>query len=593
MKEADKISAYANDLDKVIWELDKESIGANSVLTKLSEFDLTAIGKDNDVVEIIENSNYIFANINGRDLVINGLNGELLFNSERDLNDAIIVKQMLLPYDNAFVFLTKTKNEFKLKYFDLNTKKITWEVSAGNEASFTSMFSKDQISRVDRAESFKNNIYTLANNRLYNVDKTTGKLLWSLEGITKFFPCQNGTDVIIMKNEGGLMSTKQSLNIVNKDSGKPIWKDNIETKMFIKLQDWNDKILIAHARGFNFYNLKDGSKVWKKDVKGSDFKQVLSLDQDFLYVAENEMSLIDKNGKEKWKNSIEISDNKEDIVHYLGKTKSGKVMYITATYGNMVDYTSGKKIWKKNIKFNEKRPLLFAYDETKDVFLTYNDEELYKFDPNINDKPEPLAKINAKNDKLMAGIEVFDWGVSLTSQSEVIGIGNDGKVLFQKEYEQPGETGRKLLNVGGKAAAAYFGVRGGVKKAIADATVTCSYIDDKGQSHESTSYLLTDNSRNKLNESGNKDLAAAGLISDLTQNFSKRFNALKQNSEYAFIFAKDKSQDANLKVLVKVSKKNGQEVDKIIVENNKPLYDVDATTDTIYYAKGDKLYIFK
>ncbi len=593
VKEADKISAYANDLNKVIWELDKESIGANSVLTKLAEIDITAIGKDNDQVEIIENSNYIFANINGRDLVINGLSGELLFNSERDLSDAIIVKQLLLPYDNAFVFLTKTKKDFKLKYFDLNTKKITWEVSAGSEASFSSMFSKDQVLRVDRAESFKNNIYALANNRLYNIDKTTGKLLWSLEGINKFFPCQNGTDVIIMKNEGGLMSTKQSLNIINKDSGKPIWKDDIETKMFIKLQDWNDKILIAHAKGFNFYNLKDGSKVWKRDVKGSDFKQVLSLDQDFLYVAENEMSLIDKNGKEKWKNSIEISDNKEDLVHYLGKTKSGKVMYITATYGNMVDYTSGKKIWKKNIKFNEKRPLLYAYDETKDIFLTYNDEELYKFDPNINDKPEPLAKINAKSDKSMAGIEVFDWGVSLTSQSEVIGIGNDGKVLFQNEYEQPGETGRKLLNVGGKAASAYFGIRGSAKKSISDATVSCSYIDENGLTHESTSYLFTGDSRNRLNASGDRDLAAAGLISDLTKNFSKRFNALKQNSEYAFIFAKNKSQDANLKVLIKVSKENGQEVDKIIVENNKPLYDVDTTTDTIYYAKGDKLYIFK
>ena len=363
--------------------------------------------------------------------------------------------------------------------------------------------------------------------------------------------------------------------------------------MFIKLQDWNDKILIAHARGFNFYNLQDGSKVWKKDVKGSDFKQVLSLDQDFLYVAENEMSLIDKNGKEKWKNPIEISDNKEDLVHYLGKTQSGKVMYITATYGNMVDYTSGKKIWKKNIKFNENRPLLYAYDETKDIFLIYNNEELYKFDPNINDKPEPLSKINAKNDKSMAGIEVFDWGVSLTSQSEVIGIGNDGKILFQKEYEQPGETARKLLKVGGSATAAYFGVRGGVKQGVAEATVTCNYIDDKGQMHESTNYLFSEKSRNSLNQSASKDLAAAGLISDLTQNFSQRFNALKQNSEYAFIFAKDKSKDANLKVLVKVSKKDGQEVDKIIVENNKPLYDVDATTDSIYYAKGDKLYIFK
>ena len=593
VKEDSKISGFSNDLEKTVWEIDKETIGAKSNLQKLADIDISAIGKDNDVVEIVEGSNYLFANINGRDLVINGLTGEVLFNSEKDMGEAIIVKQMFLPYDNAFVFLTTEKKDFKLKYFDLITKKITWEVSAGTEASFMSMFSKDQTSRVDRAESFKNNIYALANNRLFNVDKTTGKLLWMLEDINKFFVCQNGSEVIIIKNEGGLMSSKQKLGIVNKDTGKKVWKDDIETRMFIALQDWNEKILVAHAKGFNFYNTKDGSKVWRKDIKGSDFKQVLPLGNDFLYVAENEMILIDNNGKEKWKNSIEISDNKEDQVYYLGKTKSGKVMYITATYGNMVDYATGKKLWKRNIKFNEKRPLLYAYDEEKDIFLIYNDEELYRFDPNINDKPEPFAKVNAKSDKTMAGIELFDWGVSLTSQSEVIGVSNEGKILFQKQYEQPGETGRKLLNMGGKIAGSYLGARGQIKKSLSDATVSVTYIDEKGQSHESTSYMFTDESRATLDESGNSDLEKAAFVNAITKNFSKRFNALKQNADFAFIFAKDKSDDANLKVLVKVNKKTGEELDKIIVENNKPLYDIDATTNVIYYANGNKLLIFK
>jgi outer membrane protein assembly factor BamB len=593
LKEDTKLSGFSNDLNKVVWVVDEKEIGAKSTLQKISEVDLAAIGRDKDVIEIIDGSDYIFANINNKDLLINGLSGEVLFNSEKDMAGFMIVKQMFLPYDNACVFLTKAKKDFILKYYDLNTKKIVWEVNAGTEASFASMFSKDQRTRVDRAESFGNNIYALANNRLYNVDRKTGKLLWTLEKINKFFICQNGKNVVIMKNEGGMMSVKKSLNIIDKDNGKPIWKDDIETRMFIALQDWNDKILIAHARGFNFYNFNDGSKVWKKDIKGSDFKQVLPLGEDFLYVAENEMILIDKNGKEKWKNSIEISDNKEDKVYYLGKTKSGKVMYITATYGNMVDYVTGKKLWKRNIKFNENRPLLYAYDEEKDVFLIYNDGDLYRFDPNINDKPEQFAKIEAKSDKTMAGIELFSWGISLTSQSEVIGVSNDGKVLFQKQYEQPGESARQLLNVTGNIAEGYLGSRGSLKKGLADATVTVTYVDDKGKTHERASYLFTENTRAKIHDSGNKDLANAALVGELTKNFSQRFNALKQNSEYAFIFAKDKSGNANLKVLVKVSKQNGKELDKIIVENDQPLYDVDASTDVIYYAKGNKLMIFK
>ena len=593
VKEDTKISGFSNDENKVVWVVDEESIGAKEVLKQLADFDLGTIGKDNDVIDIIDGSNYIFVNINGRDLVINGLSGEVLFNSEKDMSDAAIVKQMFLPYDDAFVFLTKTKKEFKLKFFDLKTKKVGWEVSAGNDASFASMFSKDQATRVDRAESFKGNVYALANNRLYNVDMKTGKLLWSLEKINKFFVCQNGSEVVITRNEGGMMSVKQSLNVVSKETGKKLWKDDIETTRFIALQDWNDKILIAYARGFNFFNLKDGSKVWKKDVRGSDFKQVLPLGEDFLYVAENDMMLIDKNGKDKWKNTIEISDNKDDQVHYLGKTKSGKVMYITDTYGNMVDYASGKKLWKRNIKFKEGHPVLNTYDEAKDIFLIYNDEDLYRFNPNIDDKPEAFATIKAKSDKTMAGIELFDWGVSLTSQSEVIGVSNEGKVAFQKQYQQPGEGSRKMMNIAGNVAGAYLGGRGSLKQGVANATVSYTYVDEKGASHESTSYLMAEDSRQELNVSGAKDAAAAALIGALTKNFSKRFNAMKQNSEYAFIFAKDKSEDANLKVLVKVSKRDGQELDKIIVENNKPLYDIDATTDTIFYAKDNQLLIFK
>jgi hypothetical protein len=47
--------------------------------------------------------------------------------------------------------------------------------------------------------------------------------------------------------------------------------------------------------------------------------------------------------------------------------------------------------------------------------LVYNDEELYKFDPSIDDKPEPFAKVNVKNEKDLNSIENFPWGVAIRS----------------------------------------------------------------------------------------------------------------------------------------------------------------------------------
>jgi hypothetical protein len=68
---------------------------------------------------------------------------------------------------------------------------------------------------------------------------------------------------------------------------------------------------------------------------------------------------------------------------------------------------------------------------------------------------------------------------------------------------------------------------------------------------------------------------------------------LRQNSEYAVIFAKDESSDGKNKVLVKVSKKDGSEIDKIVVDNLKPLYDIDPVTNVIYYIVNNELRIFE
>jgi hypothetical protein len=71
--------------------------------------------------------------------------------------------------------------------------------------------------------------------------------------------------------------------------------------------------------------------------------------------------------------------------------------------------------------------------------MVYNDEELYKFDPSIDDKPEPFAKVNVKNEKFN-----FPWGVAISGPVEVMGW-LDGTVKYHNVYKQPGETGRRLL----------------------------------------------------------------------------------------------------------------------------------------------------
>ncbi len=68
-----------------------------------------------------------------------------------------------------------------------------------------------------------------------------------------------------------------------------------------------------------------------------------------------------------------------------------------------------------------------------------------------------------------------------------------------------------------------------------------------------------------------------------------RFNALKTNSDYAFVLAKGDNNEA---LLVKVRKEDGKEVDKVVLDNNKPIYEVDPVNGDLFYVFKKELRIF-
>jgi hypothetical protein len=587
VKEADAISSENTETKTTEWTVKKEDIvkvgvieQTQKVLDALSSAgDLVASFQSSDVVESIPDSPYIRANIEKRDIILNSLTGKVVFNSgDRDYR---IMESHFLPQVDQFLLLVSNGKTISYVLWNLQTGSESWKTDLGEVASLMGLFKsffKSDVSE-DKTIVADDAIYASMKGFLYKLDRSTGKIVWKAKDkITSFYPTQSGKNLIIIKKSGGLLSSKQALNIWKTNDGLPVWNEDITTKRIIYLEDWNDKLLVAYTSGFNFYSYADGKKLWKKDAKGDDIKQVISIGNDYLYIAEKEMHLVNGNGQNLWKNAIEISDKPEDAVYYLGKVENNRVFYLTATYGNMVDYSSGKKIWKKNIEFDKDRPLLYAQDDKTKAFLVYNDKKIYKFDPNATDKPEPVAKLKeVKDDKTMSGIELFDWGICLTGQSEVIGVNFDGTTRYHNLYKEPGGTGRKLMNVGKGVAA--FGL--GAAQGISHAQVEFYSVNEKG---ERVLVGSGDLFNKKTQMAGD---IAGELGSVLTQ--TKRFNALKQNAEYAFILNKGD----NGAELVKVKKEDGKEVDKIAIDNTKPLYEADPVDGTIYYAYKNELRIFK
>lgn len=573
--------------NETIWTIKNTNIQAKT-LEMLSDPDLMNFSKNKEPIEIIDNSQFFSATIKGNEIIVNSTNGEIVFDGAN--TNYTVVFNILIPEKSKFLLVISEDKKYKALMYDYKTKKEDWKVELADSKG--KLFSLLGLTALDnnKVEIVGEAIYATITSKLYKINYNTGTILWSLEDKVKdIFFSRDQKNLVVIKKVGGLLSTKSKLNILNSETGSPIWEDDITTKYVTFLEDRGNQILVAHYDGFNLYDYTTGKPAWEDDAEGKMIKKVISIDKDYLYVAQNEMMLIGPDGKNKWKKWIEISDDKEDEIKFLGKV-NGNVLYLSSTYGNMVDYQNGKKIWKGNIKFDKDRPLLFSIDEKKNVVIVYNDKDLYKFDPSVSEKPEPYAQVKSKSDKTMSGIELFDWGVSLTSQNEVIGVNNDGSLKYQRAYKQPGEAERKMMNTFKEVGAGAFTLRGNIKNAVSESTVSMQYRNENGALVTQRGYLLSDASRQELKESAESDLATADKINQLGSGFSERFKAMKQTSEYAILFAKDENDDKS--ILVKIRKIDGEVLAKIAVSGDRPLYEVDFVTDAIYYVSGSDIQIF-
>jgi len=577
-KGSGKISGIDAETKKVVWTLTKEDYGNPSTMEILGDGDFDKMFKEKKELKSVPNSPYVEAYINSKFLIINTDTGKVVYNSSNE--SFWVVQSDFLPETNEYLITVREKGNMNIALIDMSSGNIKWKTSVDKAKS---MFSLSLKSIINKAQVNGATIYYLLYGKLYSFNRESGKLNWQAEEeYTKFFPTQNDNNIVVI-NSAGTFSSKEYLNVLSTETGKSIWKESIKTKYVVYLEDWGTKLLIAHFGGFNFFDLKTGEKIWKKDARGDGLKKVIPIDKDFLYVAENEMMLINKDGEKLWKNFIEIADDKEDPIFYLGKVGE-KVMYLTGTYGNMVDYKTGKKLWKRNIQFDKDRPVLPTFDESTNSYLVYNDEKLYKFNPTIDDKPEPFAKVNIKREKELNSIEMFPWGVALSGPVEVMGVALDGTIKYHVTYSQPGETGRQFIKGGAMLASFALGATS-VGTGIQGSEWTMTTRDADG--NETTS-VVKQKDKAKLNQSA-AAAAGAGAMAMVAEKFGSRFNAMKQNKDFAYIFAKTETGE---KMLVKVRKSDGVEVDKLIFKNNHPVYEIDPATQNIFYVLDDSIEIF-
>lgn len=596
----ENISSVNPKTSQIDWSLSKKEYANANVVVVLNKA-LTAVENNNifaafsseEAVSLIENSPYASIKFDNNDLIINAINGEVLYNTAA--SGYRILDTYFIAEDKSLLILGSKGDQIDFINFDLTTKQSLWSVRVGSVDGFfkniASIFSSLMGSKPifnDKVSLDNKLIYALIKGTLYQIDKTTGIVNWQVsEAFSNFYLNQKGDRVVVINQSFGLLSMKSKLNILNVLDGRKIWKNDISTKFFSYLEDHRDKLLVAHATGFNFYSYTDGKKIWKKDAKGANIKKVIPVDQDYIYIADKKMSLVDAQGKSKWKYFIKIADDAKDEVHYLGKLDNNRVFYLTDSYGNMVDYTTGKLIWKKNIKFDKKRPLVYSFEN--DNFLVYNNKRIYTFNPHANDDPRPKGKIEVANDRTISSIEQFDWGLCIVGQNDVIGLDMEGNNLYHQRYKEPGEAGRRTFKTIGLIGSGIMRNNAAFYDSYANATVTMNYQDANGNLHSETRDMLSPTGKANAISKSNKSSAIADLIdNNLLSAVRNRFNALKQLPDYVFVSHRGKHGPE----LIKVRKRDGEELFKIPLDSENPLYEIDPVNGSLYYVSDNVIKIY-
>lgn len=499
-----------------------------------------------------------FENIDGTPLIVitkglvkalvNSVDGKILFNSGKE-NWATIASHTYTEKGLLF-FENINNNRINIAAIDLKTGNKKWNIDLGDRESLKGFFQKIPIENQEKIKpkfDKNGNLYGYFSGKLVKINPNTGELLWKNDQYINNFDINNeGSSVIVVSTAsglGGFLGSKENLNLLNADNGTSLLKEPMRVDKIIYIEDLGEGFMLGSFSGTNVYDYKTGTKQWKKSIS-DDPRMMIKSDNGYIFVSKNKMNFIDQNGKEIWRRDIEISDNKDDAIIEL-KEKNGYIYYITSTYVNMVNKNTGEKIWKRNLKLEEKRPTFFAFDENANEYILYNDEKLFKFGQNTTERPEEFAKLRLRREKEVNNLELRPNGYLISGMGEVSMIGKDGKVIYQSYYDEPGGSNRVLKRIGLKTA--------GTIAALATSTVSYNGGPQTG--------LF-------LASQGSRDMAAniANSLFAMDKDMNKRYDASKEISDYKFFFTKE----ADNKVLVKVNKDNGNVEQKFIFNNNKP-----------------------
>ncbi|MGL4632121.1 MAG: PQQ-binding-like beta-propeller repeat protein [Leadbetterella sp.] len=525
-----------------------------------------------DKFEEIQGTPYHAGVLGKRLVIVNTDDGQIILDKSLENNE--ILSKVFLPESNEYFVLYKSENKVKCFLLNLGMRKVQWDIDL-NEAK-SSLFSDSR--RKNNVIAVDDKLITLFYGKLSCFDRVSGKNIWRSESVFRAcFPAQNKKQLIVSEATSSSIFASESLNTIDIETGKKVWNSSLPPSSRIyKVEDWKSLLLINNSKGLNFYDIKTGSKLWNEDLKALDLRYVKSYKDDFLVVSGTRMMIYNDRGEKVWKEPAKISTNIYEKLEYV-RPFENRIFYITQSSCNSIDPSTGDKIWKKDLDLTNNRPIFYAFDRNTEQFVIYNDGKLYKFDYKTNVNPQLVAKVSVKHDIRIEQMDVFDWGICLVGPDEVVGLGFDGKLKYHRVYEQPGESNRKAIKLigmamGGEASTSSVGKD--------DWNIEYKTLSD--EEYVANAVIVT-----SLYGLGGITTVAGDV---LVEKYKSRFNALKQNQSFVYLNAYGENRE---RLLIKVRKSDGAEVEKILLNELNPVYIIDQANQDVFCIEKNHLNIYE
>lgn len=589
--------------------------------------------------EILANTAYIYYDSEKSGLlVIDPQNGKILCNSDK------------LGMENIEAFYPVRAGNNLLVYSQMNDKEQFWMISlssgellwkqdldldkdkevAGGFISIEEDESKKGL-MCDPVGDSKGGVFIAVHDRLLYISKT-GEIKWDIEYPSMFgnqegffkaatvkysnmFPDTKGENLYVFS--GGYMTSHKisdgslSWDKAVKVTG-PVKNIIFDSKGMILLPASDNNAMKKHK--FNLVDYETGKTIWGED--GTEFKGGYIQS----YYCKKGIVLITKAymNESYFFNIIHSEDGslvlqKSEKIFpgpYTFEEVNGGLLFSSSKGANIYKYDNQEFVVDKELKTGKEDFLLKASKKNKVYFYNSGKNNIVEFDKSsLTAKEFNKDKIKLDGKDIAKGLDVFEDGIVLYSDQNIIKYDFDGNTVLQKYYKAPGQG---WINITGNILGATFKVMGGLAQ-VASSMATVAIVEEMDQTTRQGMHAMDkvyeetrgvdrdlieyrqsvseyeegmDMAKQEMN-ADMQNMAAMGVLNamDISDNINAikgRFKNSKNSKNYLLLMTKDKERGVGLAV---VSKTDGEIKGFIPMSFSKeyPSYTIDPFTNILFW----------